>query len=334
MALLALSPRTAAWGADKLNVSGDFDFEWTANKLGLKARDVTIQGLSLPALSWGWIGMAIAQGVLSGFGSMLFQAIVGAANSQGTNLAELLRAQLVEFARIVDQALKADALREYEATLLAYVRLFEEYANDPTNARLDFLLNESAVILSKIESLGFLGYRTYMATAGLRLAVLQERAKGSGNGLKVNFTRQRAAAIDYHRSMITVISRSVDPQNAVAGLNDQWEGHEQSPLKSVFIPSILGQPVRHRIYRIGEKQLAFAECSNLGTFSYPVVIQRPFPQLPQITTAHERLDCADLAAVGVELRRESTDIGEKIVERWLKAPGRVAERVRRARGQL
>jgi len=68
------------------------------------------------------------------------------------------------------------------------------------------LVNESAVKLSEIESLGFIGYRTYMICAGLRLSILQEVYKRSpSNGARNNFLQQIERSVSHHKAMIKYI---------------------------------------------------------------------------------------------------------------------------------
>src|SRR5207249_4629397 len=82
--------------------------------------------------------------------------------------------------------------------------LFREYQNDKTQGRLDFLINNTAITLPHLARLGFVGYRSYMVCAGLRLGVLQQVVKNTGKG-KDNFIVQRKTAVAHHKEVSAAI---------------------------------------------------------------------------------------------------------------------------------
>ncbi|HEY6044978.1 MAG TPA: hypothetical protein VIU65_00160 [Pyrinomonadaceae bacterium] len=227
-ALITITPTAISnCYADQVGVSGDFDFSWKNGKLHVKAKDVLINGLTIPKFTWGWIGLGIAEGVLSALGGAIFGALANAIFGSGKSMEQLLKEQLAEIARIVEEKLQENDLRNYQAKVGGFVTLFREYNNNPTMSRLNYLTNESAPLLSEIESLGFKGYRTYMTTAGLRLSVLQQQIKKSNTaGNRANFADQRDVSMEFHNEMQALIDERSDVNYYVKQLLDWLKGQD------------------------------------------------------------------------------------------------------------
>src|SRR5262245_1263154 len=61
-----LRPLEAA--AAPIRMGGKFGFSFDNGTLKVDARDVVIDGLTIPKFTWQWIGLSIAEGVLLGVG--------------------------------------------------------------------------------------------------------------------------------------------------------------------------------------------------------------------------------------------------------------------------
>jgi hypothetical protein len=295
--------------AQRVKMSGEFDFKLTPKGLKLDAKDVIIDGLTIPKLTWSWIGLAVAQGVLAGLGGIVFGAIANAifGASGGKSMEQLLQEQLEAIARIVQESLKDEALREYGARVKAYVALFREYQNDPTAATLDFIRNNTAVALAELESLGFMGYRTYMTAAGLRLTILQEVMRSGRTGARKNFDSQREVAIAYHNQIVDLINRETDPAKYApfpvipdsSVQQNGWVGPYE------INRTILGRHVQGAILTQGNGILSIAAT----TARKKLIEQRAGDK-------NASSGIIDWAWLRASLLAENTDLGAKMVNRW------------------
>ena len=80
---------------------------------------------------------------------------------------------------IVRQPVSENAITEIQAKIYAFQELMIEYLNHPqaNNLKLDYVMNESSVIIDKLKSLEVVGLGAFMIASGFRLALLQEKAK-------------------------------------------------------------------------------------------------------------------------------------------------------------
>ncbi len=162
--------------------------------------NLAIDGLKLPAFSWGWFAANIGIGVLQSLGGSLFTRFLGQSFG-GKSADQLLREFLTAAADVIEVKLQENDLRNYQALLLATQRNMSEFANSPKGRdRLESATTDSQKLAAQFESLGFLGYRAYMVTAGLRLAVLQERMKLDPTEKK-NYDAAREVYITHHKRM-------------------------------------------------------------------------------------------------------------------------------------
>jgi hypothetical protein len=291
-------------------IAGDFEFSWQGGKLKLKAKDVLIDGLTIPKFTWAWIGLGVAQGVLSAFGGAVFSALASAILGGGKSIEQLLKEQLTEFARIVEEQLQENDLRNYQARIVAFVSLFQEYRNSPTVSRLDYLVNNSAEALSQIESLGFKGYRTYMSAAGLRLTVLQEVSRRNRTiGNQQNFREQRQRSVDVHNSVLSTIEAQTDLQTHATRVIEEnplargvMQGYDAAIRQGMFA-------VTRPILGVKPSELPLA----------PPHIAVPIAVTEINRNAPPQAAFVDWQALRARLKSQNTDIGAKIVDRWNRA---------------
>ena len=198
-----------------LTVAGDFDFSLAGDHLKLHATDVTIDGLKIPAFTWQWIGLSIAQGVLAAFGGALFGALAQSFLGGGSHqsLEETLAKQFQAFAGLMQELISHNEIRAATGELLGYLRNFQNYHNDPTPERLISIIDGNSIALSKMKTLGGPGYRIYMIASGLQLSALQERIKQHHTkGTVENFIDQRDDSIAHHNEIIDYIDSQTEIQ--------------------------------------------------------------------------------------------------------------------------
>jgi hypothetical protein len=204
-----------ALGDDKTTINGDFYLLTPANnkeqKWGLRANDVTIDGLSFPKFTWQWIGINLASGVLMGIGGQLFTAVTNAIfGGTGQSMEPLLKAQLEAFARIVQQAITNAEIQRYASLMESCFDRFEEISRTPDRNRLGRLLDDTSDHLRALGDLDFPAYRTYMSGASLRLAALQEGIKRRLSVVE-DFEAQVQKSVAKHREMIAYIDDQTTP---------------------------------------------------------------------------------------------------------------------------
>jgi hypothetical protein len=308
--------------SDQIKIGGEFDFFLDNGHLKLSAKDVVIDGLSIPKYTWGWMGLAVAQGVLSALGSAVFGALVDVIFGSGKSLEQLLKEQLAEFTRIVEEKLQENDLRNYEAILSAYVQLYQEYTNDPARAgSLDFLINNSAVVLNQIQTLGFKGYRTYMTAAGLRLTVLQERIKLSPEkaGPGRNFITQLERSTDFHNQILKEIDRTLSPEGQCEHFIQaaQAAGHA-GYLFNLMVDALRKNPstgpLMEPIYGVKYDDMPLKNIEDI--IPGGIMGQKGKAVSKQIFPANRRIDFIDWAAFRAKIKADTTNIGEKMVQRW------------------
>jgi hypothetical protein len=281
-------------------------------KATFNVRNVIIDGLSFPKFTWQWIGMSIASGVLAGLGGMLFGLLTEGLRSNNQDLENLLKRQLEEFARIVETKLQENDLRNYTAAIESYLQIFDEYKNNRTTGRKDYLLNETATELSKIKSLGFIGYRTYITGAGLRLSLLQELMKHDRREV-ANFVSQRDRINHYQKDANDTIDRATD---AAAVLNGAWEDIFGEAQAWTFPPpdyprlfrverDILGVQARGYVW-IHRRQMKEMTDAEVNYFSRLGDSLRLMNYLPP--------NRVSLSEIRTKLKNETTVLGDKAIQ--------------------
>jgi hypothetical protein len=215
-----------------------------------------------------------------------------------------LKEQLVAIAQIVQDALVVNNLQQYQADIDAYGRLYHEYLETNSKSRLDFLLNNRAVTLSRLTTTGFSGYRTYMIGAGLRLAALQDEMNQEKTG-PGSFVAQRETAKEFHNQIKKTIEEQTEPATVFQRFNGASWNRLSGPIRYVQLnDKILSEKV-DGILLINDQNLkepsegeARLLLLNYGTGN--------------LTFDH----WVSIAETRSRLLAENTDIGEKIIERW------------------
>jgi hypothetical protein len=125
-----------------------------------------------------WALTAIGSGLLSGLGADIYKKLTGGGASP-TVLVDLSTRAIYEIGNIVRQTLSEFAVMECNSHINALQIQIEEYLSDPQNNafRLTDAVIESNRLVSRLQGLDLAGFGGFMVAAGLRLAVLQERAK-------------------------------------------------------------------------------------------------------------------------------------------------------------
>ena len=172
---------------------------------------MVIDGLNIPKLTWQWLGLAVASGIATGLAGALVGELVNAIfGDSGPSLQEIMRTELDRFARRIEAKIDDAQLKALQGEVNGYFQLFSEYGVDPTDARFDFLINNTAVVLGKLEALGFPAYSTYMVAGGLRLAILQEYFRRSSSAERL-FAAQYRSLDDYNVQMQIYIGSQCQP---------------------------------------------------------------------------------------------------------------------------
>jgi hypothetical protein len=298
-----------------VTLNGGFDFRSTKNGWRLDAHDVRIDGLPIPQFSWQWIGLSVAEGILQGIGGGLFVAIANAIfGGQNESMEALMKEQLLAFARILQVALTEDDLRKDQARVATYIRLEKEYSRTPTDDNLTYLRRETAGVLSDLESIGFTGYRTYMTAAGLRLSILQESKKRK-LAKQADFEDQRAESVDYHNKTVAYIDAQTNPAS-IFPPNEACLSNAM--VKKQFHEQILGMHVEGFVACDGKGHPASVEESSSIIKQEAEMIKQKQPT-PFSINSGGPVGWVNWAAVRDRAKAESTDLGQKMVDRWLKA---------------
>lgn len=121
--------------------------------------------------TWGWVGLKIAEGVLSGAGTSIFNQLFGGSSQ---DLSALLSSVLERISAIVRQAIAEDAKRRVEADLDSLQNLFAIYQNNKDASLLQPLLIKASDITFEALSLGLPTVGCFSIVGGLGLAILQE----------------------------------------------------------------------------------------------------------------------------------------------------------------
>jgi hypothetical protein len=313
----------------------DFGFSYQNGKLVLNAKDILINGLTIPAFSWSWIGMSIASGLLAGLGAAIFGALSDALFAKKQiDIAQLLYQLLEEFRQVIQQELQINDLRNYTADVEAYEELFKEYLSTKDPGVLTTLVTETAPPYYKLSSLEYLGYRPFMIVAGLRLSILQEYIWRGRYGAKV-LLDFREEAVAHHNAVISQIDGATDPiavVNRFNGLNKFDTGPQFVPLTGMpdMIP---GDDIRS-VNCHSEPFLSEIVDGRLFFWIKKVDAGRPDAELTpvQIDFLTRQADkycgpggtrcrfwgekIASLAATRAKLKRDSTDMGQQMIAQW------------------
>ncbi len=144
----------------------------------IAAKDIQINGMTVPKFSASWIGLNLASGLLAGIGGFVFSLLEKALGFGGPSIEELLNRQLEAIAEIVTDAIKQNEIRKDSARLSAIQDEMADYMRVPASVdRLHRATADSLYLIHDLATFGFDTYGLLMCAASLRLAILQERAK-------------------------------------------------------------------------------------------------------------------------------------------------------------
>src|ERR1700722_8991723 len=197
-------------------------------KLMIDVRDIEIEGLLLPKFSWGWIGLSASYGSLMGVGSFITRATFRASERQcGTALSDLAACELQQFLEPRRGEMSESEQRKCIANTREFLNMLRDYEEEANESRTHYLLNGFAETLYGLWQLGFAGYRTYMALAILRLAILRERIRRTDNqtSLRANaesyFSEVRGFHLETIKYLNELIASVIDGHKLDACA---WEG--------------------------------------------------------------------------------------------------------------
>lgn len=122
-------------------------------------------------LTWGDIGMGIANGALGWVGGQIIESIIG---SKKVNFEDLLADYLDQIQAVLKQEIQADAVREARADMKTGEDYYRDYmiANNPSY--LDKAWDEIAKSKNRLKSLDLAGHHSFILAQGMELAILQE----------------------------------------------------------------------------------------------------------------------------------------------------------------
>lgn len=311
LALLSQPP-----AAPDLTIEGfRLNYEGGVWKIGADA--LKVNNLSLPVASWGWVALNVAKGIGSLIGGQIFSAIATALfGSKQPDISELLRQQLIAFAQILKDAFDSHDLAEAETSLQADLDLMGEYVGNPHGAggRIEHLVPDTAVLLRTLERLKYAGYRTFIQTAGLRLAILQDLAGREGAAAKSAFVKQQERIQTYHAQMVAYITQQTEPAA-------HFDVCEPSDLRCVVSPSVvtrsavvLGKQV-NGLVKFHPQDNRMVPDSAAALTDY---LNRRSPGA-FTTLTQPRAAFIDWQGLRRDAFAETTDLGAPIVAEYLKA---------------
>jgi hypothetical protein len=146
-----------------------------------------------------WAIGAIASGLLSGLGADIYKKL------KGSNINDMNTVAIYEIGNIVKQVIAESAIKACNDNIDALRIQMEEYLIDPgKNAfRLENAIIESNKLVSRLKGLDVVGLGGFVLAAGLRLAILQERAKSVASEKQ----SLKARAIEYSNHAQSAVDR-------------------------------------------------------------------------------------------------------------------------------
>jgi len=302
-----------------------------------------LDGIRVPAFSPKWFAVNIGVGVLQNIGGALiggFLSAIFGGKSMEELFAEYLQNTAIIVEEIVDAKLKEEALRHARVSLAAIKGNMREYENAPKAlTRLDHATDNSQLLVQDTKSLEFVGYMTFLSAAGMRLLILQERAKLDRDEVK-NFEKAKTDYIAYHKSVDDKIAEELTPQAQVeriirerahhgqgdffmmtrGGIGSAYESWRKDPSTAVVPTRIYGVP--QTAYPLNPNCPAVD--SFLRDFSRSLNMNE---QQALRLTSRERiaktiwqdkksLQLIDWKALQEMVRQDTTSVGEKVATIW------------------
>jgi hypothetical protein len=311
----------------------DYSGKWGVGKgtVKLNLRDIFIDGMTVPKFTWGWVGLSIAAGLLSGVGSLALSVISNALfTNKGKNMEQYLQELLEQFQQIIREELHINDLRNYVAAEKSYSELFRLYSESHSMATLNYLMNEPPKTFYQLDSLGYYGYRPFMILAGLRLAIVQEYIRRTGKGQQ-HFEEIRQAAIAHHQDVGQIINHESHPTTLAGGAIGKWEGIDVDPPE--FEPGDIVRFVQVNNRRVLSETLdGLLVVSQRKLERGDETAELSLDQIQRILDRNARTGryydqfrqavsgkVASLSAIRKKLKAENVDQGEKMIPRWAHA---------------
>src|SRR5438876_11718641 len=118
--------------AEDVRVTAEgLEFDTPLGPIRIRNVDIVVNGLHLPAFTWGWIGLSIGRALFEGAAGLLFNALTQALGLGGPSVEQLLREQLRAIERILRAVVEQEALRHALAQYITTRELMVEYIAEP-----------------------------------------------------------------------------------------------------------------------------------------------------------------------------------------------------------
>lgn len=141
----------------------------------------------------------LAGGVVAGAGSKIFNEAFA-----GQNIDEIIYSYIRQLPEIISGLIKENDLNDITARFRGMQILLIEYYNTKDYSRLNFLVNESSILLSRLERFGIASLVLHAIAASFRLAIHVEninRFSGSAReGEKLNFQKTLSDSKRYYEN--------------------------------------------------------------------------------------------------------------------------------------
>jgi hypothetical protein len=198
----------------------------------ISARDLSINGMTIPKFAASWVAANIATGIASAAGGFLFNMLVSALGLGGPTLQDLLRRQLEAIQQIVRAEIRANEIRRSMALFESIQQKMAEYMRAPRSIdRLENATSDSSDVFAALKSLGFPTYFQTLSAGSMHLAVLQERFKRDAME-EANYREFVEVVAKYHKDASLTIAREAS-----------WEGqafHKLSQEDQVTLGRVFG----------------------------------------------------------------------------------------------
>lgn len=140
-------------------------------------------------MSWQWVLAEISESLIAGKSREVIKLLF-----TELDYTQINKNAVDDVYNIVRQPFSENAITEVKAKIDAFKDLMRQYLNYPQDnkLKLDYIINESSVVLEKLKSLEVVGVGAFMIASGFRLALLQEKAK-----LDPKWNKFKDEAIEY-----------------------------------------------------------------------------------------------------------------------------------------
>jgi hypothetical protein len=298
---------------DERVLSDDFGFRLGNGKFLILARDIELRSLVIPKFSWGWVGIIAAAATAVGLGSFITRALFLACERESDVPLSVLMAkeldQLLTFPRTNLSRSDRDLCVANTQHFLDMMRAYEE---EGTESQSKYLLNDFVDTLYGLWKIGFSGYRTYMALAMLRLAVLRGLIQQMPDALELrqNAENYFLEVRSFHGDMVAFIDQLTQSQIVDLCRN-------QNPTRSYGSPLVSAEVKRLQVNG-AIRATAGPSLDQAGIMT--ITRSRTSAQVEPAMNGQLQLEPGRLldhpcipAAIRTEVARDSTDIGDAII---------------------